>query len=235
MESRTRKYFDLLDGVWGDLAPRLTRAFTTQDFQYLLQERAPDVWAPFVERWGPGGRGSGKFYSPANVLNNYLKEKSRNGILLNNRFVPAAKGWGARIVNQWEFVESNALPASEEDWEFASSEKDWETVEGKQKLRLHLFRERDVDVRKRLLRARAATGLSCDVCGAKGDHLSEELRDAMFEAHHSSDPIANGVRTTRKEDVALLCACCHRLIHRLVSRTGRWVTVKEAKSLLAVS
>lgn len=223
MASRTRQYFDLLDGVWDDISQRLPAAFTTQDFQYLLQDRAPGVWTRFVERWGPGGKGSGNYYSPANVLNNYLKEKTRNGLLLDKRFVPSSKGWGSRIVNQWRFVDSEVLPASEEDWEFA---------EGEQMLRLHLSRERAVGVRKALLRARAATGMSCDICGIKGDHLSDDVRDAMFEAHHASEPMAKGERMTKTDDIALLCACCHRLLHRLVSVQGEWVTVGQAKKLL---
>lgn len=127
------------------------------------------------------------------------------------------------LSNQWQFVNFEVLPPSEEDRKFA---------EGGQKLRLHLVRERDAGVRKYLLRARAATGMSCDICGIKGDHLSEDVRDAMFEAHHASEPMAKGERMTKRDDVALLCACCHRLLHRLVSVQGEWVTVGQAKKLL---
>ena len=224
MASRTRKYFDLVDGVWADVRTRLPNPFTTQDFQRRLEDDEPAIWAEFVERWGPGGKGSGNFYSPANVLNNYLKDKTRNGILLDNRFVPSSKGWGSTVVNQWQFVSAAVLPASEEDWEFA---------EGKQKWRSHLFRERDAGVRRRLLHDRATTGICCDICGATGDHLPEEARHAMFEAHHASEPMSVGERKTKKQDMALLCACCHRLLHRLVTTTGEWVSVNKAKELLS--
>ncbi|WP_296076693.1 hypothetical protein [uncultured Agrobacterium sp.] len=220
MATRTRPYFDLLDGVWDEIKSRLPATFTTQDFQRLLETNAPEVWAPFVERWGPGGKGSGNFYSPANVLNNYLKDRTRDGELLDLRFVPSTKGWGSVVVNQWQFVVSDAIPASEEDWEFP---------EGKRILRTHLFNERAAGVRKTLLRSRGSTGLYCDICGTTGEHLSAELRDALFEAHHSNEPMKNGERKTTKDDVALLCACCHRLLHRLVSVSGKWVTVPEAK------
>jgi predicted HNH restriction endonuclease len=176
-----------------------------------------------VERWGPGGKGSGNFYSPANVLNNYLKEKTRNALLVDKRFVPSTKGWGAAVVNQWQFVAAEDLPASEEDWQFA---------EGKQILKLHLFRERDAGVRKALLRTRAGTGLSCDMCGTTGDHLDAGIRDAMFEAHHANAPISDGERSTKKDDMALLCACCHRLVHRLIRTKGEWVSIKQAKGML---
>lgn len=223
MATRTRPYFDLLDGVWGDFKSRLPGTFTTQDFQRFLEAHAPDAWVHFVERWGPGGKGSGNFYSPANVLNNYLKDKTRNVELLNLRFVESAPGWGAKVVNQWQFVVADDIPASEEDWEF---------VEGRKILRPHLFTERAAGVRKKLLRSRGSDGLFCDICKTAGEHLGVELRDALFEAHHSSAPMAAGERNTRKDDVALLCACCHRLLHRLVLVSGKWVTVSEAKALL---
>ncbi|KXG85799.1 HNH endonuclease [Agrobacterium bohemicum] len=225
MTTRTRLYFDLLDGVWDDIRGRLSGTFTTQEFQRLLEASAPDVWAPFVEKWGPGGKGSGNFYSPANVLNNYLKDKTRSGELLNLRFVPSAQGWGARVVNRWQFVVADDIPASEEDWEF---------TEGRKILRSHLFTERAAGVRKKLLRSRGRAGLFCDICETTGEHLSAGLRDALFEAHHSSAPMSNGERTTRKDDVALLCACCHRLLHRLVLVSGNWVMVSEAKALLKI-
>lgn len=223
MAGVTRPFFDLLDGVWGDIRPRLPGTFTTQEFQNLLQDHAPEVWSQFVERWGPGGKGTGNFYSPANVLNNYLKEKTRNALLIDKRFVPSKKGWGAAVVNQWQFVAAEDLPASEEDWQFA---------EGKLIRKLHLFRERDAGVRKALLRTRSGSKLFCDICLTTGDHLEEDVRDAMFEAHHSNAPISEGERSTKKDDMALLCACCHRLLHRLVRIRGDWITVDQAKKLI---
>lgn len=41
-----------------------------------------------------------------------------------------------------------------------------------------------------------------------------------------------GERKTRVADLALLCATCHRLLHRLIAKERAWVGVDEAQQLL---
>lgn len=217
----------MLDESWDNLKPYLAGSFTTQTFQALVQDKAPSVWDALVQRYGPGGKGSGQFFSPNNILHNYLKYKSNNESVISHRgFVPSSPGWGSHIVTQWELAGEIAPPPAEEDRTF---------IEGAQKLRTHLVRERAPGLRNHVLASRADIGLSCDICGDTGEELGDDLRSALFEVHHKTAPLAEAEKTTtRIEDVALLCACCHRLIHRLVSMRGRWITVDEAQSVLPV-
>jgi 5-methylcytosine-specific restriction protein A len=64
--------------------------------------------------------------------------------------------------------------------------------------------------------------------------LREGFDEAAFEAHHLLPLalLAEG-RKTKLEDVALLCANCHRLIHRAIATEGRWLTLDEARAVLA--
>ena len=69
---------------------------------------------------------------------------------------------------------------------------------------------------KRRLFKRIHGRIFCEVCGLVPWSGLGEAAEACFEAHHltrlseASSPVA-----TRLDDVALLCANCHRIIHRL--------------------
>lgn len=216
--------FVMLDDVWEGLQPYLGEIFTTQKFRSVVEEHSPSVWTTLVERYGPGGRGSGNYYSPANILYNYLNDKARNALIVRRDFVPSESGWGTRIVMQWQIFDTVAPPASEEDKQF---------IEGKEERREHLFRERNPGLRKYLLEERMKVGLSCDICKETGDKLAPDIRHSLFEAHHNKEKFATpGVRAVEIKDMSLLCANCHRLIHRLVAVQGEWIVVEEAKSAL---
>ncbi|MCA1490477.1 hypothetical protein I6F11_06025 [Ensifer sp. NBAIM29] len=222
--ARGTELFDLIDGEWQRLQPHLIGSFTTQTFRSLIESVAPHVWTVLVDRYGPGGKGSGSFYSPANILFNYLRDKAKKGVVANRGYVPSLLGWGSPIVIQWELANQVAPPPAEEDRSF---------IEGRATLRTHLVRERAAGLRNHLLKARQSVGLSCDVCGVTGDDLDEDIRESMFEAHHASAPLSDGEeKMTKIDDMALLCACCHRLLHRLVSVRNQWVSIPEARKLV---
>lgn len=89
-------------------------------------------------------------------------------------------------------------------------------VEGRQRVRLHWRRERKpslIAAKKRI--AKAAHGcLVCEACRLTSASLPEAVAEACFEAHHLL-PLADLDRevVTRLDDIALLCANCHRMIH----------------------
>lgn len=214
----------MLDEAWEDVSPYLVGPFTTQDFQKLVEEKAPLAWGKLVERYGSGGKGNGHFYSPNNTLNFYLKDKAKTSKLEQYGFVSSSSGWGSHVVSLWELAGTKALPPTEEDKGF---------IEGKQVLRTHLVRERSPGLRQLLLDSRRASGLSCDICETSGEVYDDDIRTALFEAHHKTAPLAvTGETKTTVEDMSLLCASCHRLIHRLVSARGRWFSIEEARDAL---
>ena len=103
--------------------------------------------------------------------------------------------------------------------------------EGHLKLRTHFQRERS---RQLVLDAKTYCKknkgcLSCEVCGISPSATYGDRGDSAIEAHHRSpmsDLLVPG--TSRIEDLALVCANCHRVIH------GRlpWLTIEEAGELL---
>ncbi|RIX99519.1 HNH endonuclease [Aureimonas flava] len=104
--------------------------------------------------------------------------------------------------------------------------------EGKVLTRVHLIRERNAGLRGALLKDRHAKGnLRCDMCDEDFRDVPASIRDAAFEAHHIL-PLGQGdLRKIKVRDMALLCACCHRLIHRLIAERRQWVSVEEAREV----
>jgi 5-methylcytosine-specific restriction enzyme A len=111
------------------------------------------------------------------------------------------------------------------------SDESEEFIEGRAVTRAHLSRERSKRVRNRLLAARRKRGiLKCDLCGWRPTHPDNRFSDAYFEAHHLVPLACAGSRITRLSEVALLCANCHRLIHRAIALEKRWVGLDEART-----
>lgn len=95
---------------------------------------------------------------------------------------------------------------------------DIEYTEGGKVMRKHLISERDIKVAKmakELARKQSKTGMiQCETCGKIPEKEYKGLD--IIEAHHRR-PIAEGVRKTKPEDFAMVCPCCHRAIHKLLS------------------
>jgi hypothetical protein len=213
------RFYDLLDQRWDSLRANLGKKFTTQKFRNLVEKDAPDIWREIVKRYGLGGRGGGKPFSPSKVLANYLERKVKTGTVESLGLTESEPGYGSHLVSLWEVVD---IPPSPQDLEF---------VEGGKRFRTHLIRERDHRVRAEVLRERGIAGLSCDLCLTAAPAIPKEFRSSVFEVHHNTAPVAGGERKNSTKDMALLCACCHRAIHRLIAKIG-WVTVGEAKRFL---
>ncbi len=107
-----------------------------------------------------------------------------------------------------------------------------EFYEGRLLTRTHIRRERSASLRRALMRKRQGNAMHCDVCGEAHSGLPQELREAAFEAHHIIPIAAVGAGATKLSDVALLCATCHRLLHRLIALRRAWVGLEEAKALI---
>ena len=96
--------------------------------------------------------------------------------------------------------------------------QDLEYTEGGKVLRTHLRTERDGNVArlaKELARKRSKNGkLTCEACACvpEDDYRGLDL----IEAHHRI-PLSQGIRSTRPEDFAMLCPCCHRAVHKLIN------------------
>ena len=54
----------------------------------------------------------------------------------------------------------------------------------------------------------------------------------MFEAHHVLLLASGDERKTKLKDMALLCANCHRMLHRAISVEKRWIGIEEVQTIL---
>lgn len=79
----------------------------------------------------------------------------------------------------------------------------------------HLVRERNRDLAETLKEeALQSASYECRVCGLRPYDLYGEAGRAALECHHIV-PLAelDGESETRLDDLALVCACCHRVLH----------------------
>jgi len=96
-------------------------------------------------------------------------------------------------------------------------DEDEEAPEGRVLLKQHKVRERNQSlVRKKKAQVLKRQGkLQCEVCGFDFHKVYGDLGQTFIECHHTI-PISElkpGARTTLK-DLALVCANCHRMLHR---------------------
>jgi 5-methylcytosine-specific restriction protein A len=108
-----------------------------------------------------------------------------------------------------------------------------EFIEGARLTRRHLTRERNKSIRKKLMAKLTDDTLVCEVCGFSPPPLSRQLRESFFEAHHIL-PLAEAekARSTLLKDIALLCAGCHRFLHKLIRDRKQWVGSEDARQII---
>jgi 5-methylcytosine-specific restriction protein A len=118
------------------------------------------------------------------------------------------------------------------DAQFAALADEDVFPEGALLTRLHLVRERDrAAVARKKEQVSAATGrLACEVCGFDFGTFYGPLDAGFAECHHTL-PLAElpGQRGTRLSDLAIVCANCHRMLHR----TRPVMSVEGLRSLVS--
>jgi HNH endonuclease len=103
-------------------------------------------------------------------------------------------------------------------------------TEGRDHLRLHRLRERDqklVTAKKRQVLG-VTHRLECEVCDFDFAVVYGTLGEGFAECHHRLPfSAAEGERCTQLADLAIVCANCHRMLHR-----RPWRTVEELRELV---
>lgn len=91
-----------------------------------------------------------------------------------------------------------------------------EVLEGRVRSRVHKSRERRSLRKKKIKEVKAKNGeLVCEECGREEDKSLGDISECIFEVHHVvpiSEASKVGVKT-KLSDLAVLCACCHRIVH----------------------
>ena len=89
-------------------------------------------------------------------------------------------------------------------------------MEGDKKIYTHRKRERSrLLVRKKIEKARSLGAIQCEICGISENGIyPASFAHRIFEVHHLM-PIseAETPRRTTLDDLAIVCANCHRAIH----------------------
>jgi 5-methylcytosine-specific restriction protein A len=103
--------------------------------------------------------------------------------------------------------------------------------EGRVLERLHRTRERSRGLREKKIREALTRGqrLSCEACGFDYVQVYGERGAGYIECHHTMPLHVVGEGRTRLRDLALICANCHRVIHKGAS----WLTMDELRGLIA--
>ncbi|HLJ54579.1 MAG TPA: HNH endonuclease [Chthonomonadaceae bacterium] len=106
--------------------------------------------------------------------------------------------------------------------------------EGRKIAVLRVLRERNAALVKQAKERFLAThgSLHCEVCDFDFSRGHGERGNGFIEAHHSV-PLKDlpEVAETRIEDLRMVCANCHRMLHR----GERWLTVDELRAIIAAT
>jgi 5-methylcytosine-specific restriction protein A len=106
-----------------------------------------------------------------------------------------------------------------------------EAPEGKVLTKIHQTRERNPSlIKKKKQGVLSLTGkLVCEVCGFDFHQTYGEHGHGFAECHHTK-PICKLLpgEKTRTSDLAIVCANCHRMLHR----GSEWPSISDLKSIL---
>ncbi|MFI5819117.1 HNH endonuclease [Streptomyces rishiriensis] len=89
-------------------------------------------------------------------------------------------------------------------------------LEGRLLTRWALFHERSPKLRdQKIAQVRRGGGpLRCEVCGFDFARTYGDLGEGYIEVHHVTPLHVSGTRETRLDDLACVCANCHRMCHK---------------------
>lgn len=153
----------------------------------------------------------------------HLEEEVWNTYASNQKRLTATADAIRATINTDELVKAEAAEVDEP-----------EAPEGRLLTRTHQVRERNATlIKKKKKEVLHLTGkLACEVCGFDFYRVYGELGSGFAECHHTK-PISKLLpgEKTRTTDLAIVCANCHRMLHR----GCEWYSVAKLKSILEKS
>jgi 5-methylcytosine-specific restriction protein A len=115
--------------------------------------------------------------------------------------------------------------------ELSIDDEGMEAPEGRVLTRLHRVRERNQKLveRRKIKALREKGALTCEVCEFDYEKRYGNRGYGFIEAHHTK-ALASLTEnsTTKLEDLALVCANCHRMIHA----QKPWLSIEELRATL---
>lgn len=110
------------------------------------------------------------------------------------------------------------------------TEQEFEAPEGRLLVSRYFKRERNSKLRRDKIASvqRAGRPIACEVCRFDFGEAYGDRGSGYIEVHHATPLHVSGPVKTKLNDLVLLCANCHRMIHR----GPKWITVGELRSRL---
>lgn len=109
------------------------------------------------------------------------------------------------------------------------------SIEGSSKLAIHMRYERDSNFIKKIkeIAIKANPMLNCEVCGFSFFEKYGELGKGFIEAHHKNPLNETKETKTTKDDIALVCSNCHKMIHKGISEIegNKILSIEELKTI----
>ncbi|MBL7491257.1 HNH endonuclease [Frankia sp. AgB1.9] len=123
-----------------------------------------------------------------------------------------------------ESGEITSVPAEPDD------DEDLSAPEGRLLVRQHLSRERSRELRAKKVQAvlNANGQLACQICSFDFEERYGERGRGYIECHHIVPLHEAGPGRTRLDDLILICANCHRMIHR----ASPWLSPDDLRTLI---
>lgn len=168
----------------------------------------------------------------ANIAQHHPKFRGRatNGAKLDkvalDKFLdnPTATRFEASVVRAMMSTGNLSVEIAGADVEFEGS-----AAEGRILRIWQLKRERNPELRQKKINSvtRAGRAVECEVCHFNFGVVYGQRGAGYIEVHHKQPLHVSGETVTVLEDLALLCANCHRIIHR-----SGWITVEALQMLV---
>lgn len=195
--------------------------FSTYSFIKEFRKRFPSSWKKIESKYGPGGEGSGKFYTSFVYAGQLLKNKAQRGEIVKLGYehdVP--KGWGSPVIRYWvttgsevvvttagkDRIVSGAFPE-----EITVSE---DIFEGAKKTIVVNIYERDPAGRERCIEH---WGSKCSVCGFDFQAAYGDIGSGFIHVHHliSLSSVGRRYRLDPVKHLRPVCPNCHAMLHHV--------------------
>jgi len=135
------------------------------------------------------------------------------------------------IFDIWQRFIGHFIPAEQQSVsttvalinELATFNPDLTVTEGELRLVAHLVKERNRKiVKEKKQQALNNNSLLCEVCAFS---FSDTYNSNFIECHHRTPIAQAGVRETTLDDLALVCANCHRMLH--IKFDGQFLSIAQ--------
>ena len=183
------------------------------------------------------GHGEATFRNPSGVamkLGNFLAhdpEYAGSGLSRGNRLEAVVWAEFSSNPSRLSSVARAIIAAGPEATEAPAEDGDSEAVGGSILMRVHRGRERSRKLanRRKENALKEQGALICEACGFDYERVYGERGRGFIECHHTRPlhTLVAGSRT-RLQDLALLCANCHRMVHS----ARPWLSVEELRGIL---